>query len=494
MSGTTTDATIVFNEIPYNWLVPGTYVEVRPNFTNMGIAPYPVRVLIQGQMMSGNQGTPLVTYPLISAEQARALYGAGSQAADMAAAFLNANAFTQVDIQGISDPSGSKAVGSITPTSVATASGLRSYYIAGQQVNVPVGVGDSLPTIKANIIADINAIPTMPVVASSGSGNTVTLTANHVGLIGNMLDIRVNYNVGDATPLGFADTIVAMTGGTGSISYTAAFAAIPTTWYTDVVQPSFDTDGSMNAVLDARYMAMGRLDMQAYAAFSGSYGNTLTLSATLNERFRSTMPVFGAPQPPWIWAAAIAGVSVFALGNDPARQLRGKVLPGILAPTQGDAFTPTEQNILLGDGMCTFEVLNDGTIAISRMVSENKTDSLGIANTAWQDINAARVASVIRYDWVTYSTLVWGTSKLTDDGSIAAEYDETIATPSRVKGSWAGRSLLYERNGWIEGSAATAAASVFVRDPNNKNRLNARQQINRVGNLITLAAALEFQV
>jgi hypothetical protein len=35
---------------------------------------------------------------------------------------------------------------------------------------------------------------------------------------------------------------------------------------------------------------------------------------------------------------------------------------------------------------------------------------------------------------------------------------------------------------------------VFVRDQTDRNRLNSRQQIRIIGNLMVLAAALEFQV
>lgn len=495
MSDTTTAATIVFNEIPYSWLVPGAYVEVRPNYTNMGIAPVPSRALIIGQMLSTGTATALTTYPLISAEQASALFGNGSQAADMAAFFLKANRFTQVDIMGVADPgSAVKAVYSLTIAGPQTAGGVLAAYLAGQQVLVPVGVADAIATIKANVIADINAVPSIPFVASSGGTGVVTLTAKHGGIIGNQLDLRTNYNVGDALPPGLTAAFAVVTPGSGAVSFTSAFAAVSTVWYTDIVLPSFDTDGSAEAELERRYNAMGKLDAYAYAGYDATYASLLTASASLSSRFRSTLGAQNPPQPPWIWAASMGGVGAFNLANDPARQLRGLVLPGILAPASADRFTDTEQNILLGDGISTYNVLNDGTVVLERAVTENKTDTNGIPTTAWQDINAPRVATAIRYDWRVYFSLNYPRNKLADDGSIAAEYDTTVCTPRRAKASWAARSLLYERQGWIEESATTAAASVFVRDANDRNRLDARQQFQRIGNMMVLAAALEFDV
>ena len=154
----TSQQTVQFNEIPYAWRVPGTYVEVRPNFSNAGVFDWPARVLIIGQMLSSGTATPATAYPLTSAAQAKALFGAGSQAAQMAWAFLKANPYTRVDIMGVADASAAThANGSITPSGAATAPGTINLLIAGQPVQVGVNVGDSLTTIKANIIADINA-------------------------------------------------------------------------------------------------------------------------------------------------------------------------------------------------------------------------------------------------------------------------------------------------------------------------------------------------
>ena len=104
-----------------------------------------------------------------------------------------------------------------------------------------------------------------------------------------------------------------------------------------------------------------------------------------------------------------------------------------------------------------------------------------------------QVMSRIRYDWRNYLSLTYPSNKLADDGSVAAEYDDTVVTPARMRGSWAARCKLYERQGWIENSATTVAASVFVRDATDRNRMNARQQIRIIGNLMVLAGALEFQ-
>jgi phage tail sheath gpL-like len=193
-------------------------------------------------------------------------------------------------------------------------------------------------------------------------------------------------------------------------------------------------------------------------------------------------------------AASLAATAAWALLADPARQLEDLALAGITPPQPADRFTPDEQNLLLHDGLATYDVRVDGVMTIQRLITTYLVTNAGFADTAWLDVMVPKVMTRIRYDWRAYVKTVWPSAKLTDDGSLAAEYDDTIATPKRLQASWLARSILYEKQGWIEGAAALAQTAVFERDPNNRNRVICRLPVRIVGNLITLDAALEFQV
>ncbi len=503
MSGTTAPTppqTISFNEIPYSWQVPGTYVEVRPNYSQAGLLPYPANVLIIGQMLASGNAQQNVPYPLVQALDAQAWFGAGSVAADMAAAFLAANPYTQVSIMVVGDAAGAvKAAGTLTIAGTATQAGTLALYVAGKRIATAVNVGDTAATVAGNVLAsiqDVTGLPNALPVSAAVAADVVTLTALHGGTLGNQIDLRLNYQPGDLTPTGITATIVAMAGGATDPTITAALSAISDTWYTDIVMAWSDATNTsaLEAALETRYNAMGKLDSHAYGAIAGTYGTLAADAATLNSRFRSILGVQNPLNPSWEWAAAFCGQASFNLANDPARQLRGLSLPGILAPAQGDRFTLVERENLLLDGITTFNVQVDGTVSLERAVTEYKTSALGVPDTAWHDIMVPKTMSRIRYDWAGYVTLTYPRNKLADDGTLAAEYDTSVVTPSRMKGSWASRSTLYEQQGWIENSGTTAAQSIFVRDQNDRNRLNARQQVQVIGNLMILAAALEFQV
>ena len=492
--GATPPQIISFDEIPNNVEVPGTYIETKVNYSQSGLLPYKAKALIIGQMLSSGIAKPNVAYPLYTAPQAENLFGIGSIAAQMAAAFIHANPYVAVDIMGVPDAvSAAKASQTVTIGGTATAAGTLPVYAQGQRVPVAVNVGDTAAVVAANLLAGLQGAALES--SETESGAVITVTALHGGTLGNTLDLRVNYQPGDTIPAGLTVTITAMTGGATDPTITGALNAIAASWYSDIVMCWVDPTnvGLLEAALEGRYNAMSKLDAHAYGALGMSYGAGLANQASLNSRFRSVLLVQNAPQPAWMWAACFAGVCSYYLAQDPARQLRGLALPGLLAPAPADRFDWTERNLLLADGISTFDVEIDGTVTLEKVVTENLTDAAGIPTTAWHDIMAPKVNSRIKYDWISFNGVTYPRNKLADDNTIAAEYDPSVATPRRIKSSWAGRSMLYEQYGWIENSQATAAQSYFVRDLTDRNRLNCRLQYNRIGNLMVEAVSLEFQ-
>lgn len=493
---------ITFDEIPAQWEVPGTYVEVKPNYSQAGLVAYPAKVLIIAQMLADGQAQANTPYPVYSAAQAQLLFGPGSIAAQMADYFIRANPYVLLDMIGVPDAEGAvKASSTVTIGGAATAAGTLAFYLQGVRVPLAVSAGDAAATVAANLLAAIQDTASMTDpndigVSATNAGAVVTLTALHGGTLGNGLDARVNFQPGDMTPPGLTVTITPMAGGATDPSVSAALNAIATSWYTDIMMCWTDAANValLEGVLKTRYGAMAKLDSHAYGALAMTYGAALANQDGLDCPYRSVLAAQNPPQPSWFWAASLGGVCSYNLANDPSRQLRGLALPGILAPAPADRFTLDERNLLLVSGISTFDVAVDGTVTLERVVTEYTTSAAGVPDQAYHDIMAPKVATRIRYDWYGYVDLLWPRNKLAPDGTIAAEYDPSVVTPSRAKASWAARSLLYERNGWIENSQQTAAQSEFEIDTSDQNRLDCRLQYQRIGNLMVLAASLEFQV
>jgi len=497
--------TITLDEIPYNLQVPGAFYQVRANYSQAGLLPYPAKALLIGQMLPTGTAQPNTPYPVFAASDAQALGGGGSIIAQMAAAFIRANPWLPLEIIGVPDATAAtKASGSFGITGTATQAGTLALYVAGIRIAVPVSVGDTAATVVANalstaeqLVSTLGGIPFsegfLPFTPTAGTG-ALEIAALHGGTLGNTIDLRVNAQRGDATPAGLAVTVTAMAGGATDPVVTAALDAISSTWFTDIGICWNDANnvGIFEGVLATRYMAMGQLDAKGYRVIAGTPGTVQTAQTGLNSKYATTLPIQNPMHPTWVICGAYAGACSYELANDPSRQLRGVALPGILPPAPADRYDETERNILLGAGMSTFTVAVDGTVQLERVVTENTTDANGIPSQAWHDIMVPATMSRIRYDWIGYVSLVYPRNKLAPDGSLAAEYDGTVVTPKRMRGAWAGRCRVYAENGWIVNTAATVAASTFVIDSNDPNRMNSRQQVNLIGNLMILAGDLEF--
>jgi phage tail sheath gpL-like len=485
--------TLTFEEIPYDWRVPGTYVEIRPNYRNLGVLGYPTRVLLVGQKLAAGSAPVTVPQRITRSDQGPALFGAGSVLAEMVEAFRAANQTTDVFAVALADPAGTAATGSIVLTGSPSAAGTLAIYIGGQRVPVNVAAGAAVADIATAIRAAITARPNLPV-SAGGAAGTVALTAKHVGVVGNSIDVRLNRLAGEATPPGLTATVTALAGGAGSPDLATVLTAIAAEWYTDIACAWTDT-ANLNllvADLGTRYQAMGTRDAHAYVGLRGTFGTLAAAGAARNSPHLTMVGANASPTSPWAWAASLAGVASFHLTNDPARQLRSLALPGIIAPDPAARFTVLEQDLLLRDGISTFDVTIDGTVRLARVITTYQTSPLAVEDTAWLDITVPKTLSRIRYDWSSYVSLVYPRSKLADDGSPAAEYSDAVVTPRQMKGTWSARCALYERQGWIEGAAATVAESVFQRSTADRNRMEARQRVRVIGNLMVLAASLQF--
>lgn len=490
--------TTTFDEIPYDWRVPGTYVEVRPNYRNRGLVPFPARAILFVQKLASGSAIPAKLYRITRDSEGRAYCGAGSIGEQMVRAFRRINKTNDLYLIALEDfADGVAAAGKFVFTGAGD--GPVSIYINNTRVRVG-GTSVSTPAQRAAAaVAAINADTSLPVTAAQGTlaaANEVLLTAKHKGECGNAIDLRVTKLADEVVPAGLQVAVTAMANGAGNPDITDALDAIAEEWFTDWAT-AWDDNANLIALQDelrVRYRAMGKLDAHGYFGSRGTFGQLTAKGAVTNCPQLTGIGAKGSASSPWEWAAALAAIGTFHLTNDPARQLRSLVLTGIDGPDATDRFNDQEQDLLLRAGISTFNVLDDGTVTLSRVITTYKQTNLGINDDAWLDITIPKVLTRVRYDWSAYVSMVYPRNKLADDNSPAAASNDAVVTPRRMHGSWAARCKLYERQAWIEDVTRTVSESRFYRSENDRNRMEANQQIRIIGNLMVLAAALEFQV
>lgn len=488
---------ISFDQIPYSWKRKGVYAEIHPRYDRRGLTDYPTKVLIVGQMLSTGSAAALTPKPITREVDGPALFGKGSQLAQMITAFKLANRVSEVWAIGVSDAGGGvAAVRTVTVTGSPTAPGTLALYIGGTRLAIGVTVSDTVTTIAASIAAEINANTALGFTAAAAAG-VVTLTAKNKGTCGSAIDIRLNYWSDEATPAGIAVVVAQTTAGATDPGIQAAFDAVTNDWYTDIIVGWTDSANMVliDAEMSRRFDAMTKLDMHAFVGLAGSYATATTWSSTRNSPFVSPIPANGAPEPPWVWAATLGGVASRFLTDDPARQLGSLVLPGLKAPVASLRFTEQEQNLLLNKGLSTWDALDDGSVVINRIVTTYQKTSAGVDDEAWLDIMTVKTMSRIRYDWNTQVQLLYPRAKLAMDASPTAvniTNADSIVTPRSMLGTWISRAKKYLDAGWIQDIEYTKANSSFEIDANDRNRLNGQQPVMIIGNLIVLAGRLEF--
>ena len=491
-----------FNEVPEPLYRPGSYVEVRPGYQNVGLLPYPARNLIIGQMTSaGTAVAGAINQNITQPAQATLLGGVGSILETQVLAYLKSGCPIPLDVIAVADATGSTAATqTVTIGGTWTAGGTVPIQVAGTRVAIGALGSDTPLTVGPAWAAAVNAIPQLPVTAAAGSGssaNVVTLTAKNKGLTGSDINLVVCPATGDVLPTGMTVTLAAGTAGAVAPSIAGAISAIYGLWYTGIAMPWQDTTNVqlLGTELVRRFNAMVREDARAYLCITGSYSATVSAIANINYRDTAVLPMTKPGSTPWAVGASMLGVCEAALLKDPSLQLGELALPGIVGPQRVNLLDDTEAELMLAAKGSTYTMLRDGTVILSRVLSSYTANAQGVADSlAYFDFNEVAVASRIRYDWRQFRKVRFPTNKLAPDGSTAAEYNSNIATPSRMKAAYSSRMMVWAKTGWIENETADARASYFLIDPNDRNRMNYHVQYTRIGNLIVDAGVLEFQV
>ena len=493
----------IFDEIPVDRLEPGTFLEVKPNYSETGLLPMPIRNLIIGPKLPEGRLEPGKVVEITRGEEAQVYFGRGSIGAAMAATFRKANKSQPLYIMALDDAAdGVAATGSIAFTGTVTNSTTLRFLIAGKEVRLQAPAGGSGDLLATRLATAINENLDLPVMATT-SGATVKITCRHKGEIGNDIDLRA-YTKAQPLPSGLSVAITQMSGGSGNPVLQDALDAITNSWFTTIVQPWSDVSNitAFSQFLQEQFLATSKMDAIGFTFKRGTYADLSAFGALTNCAQLVCSGLNGSPTPSWIQAASAAAVAAFHLANDPSRQLKSLVLPDVSAPDEHDQFIDVEKDNLLRRGITTLNCLPDGAVTFSRVISTYKTSNLGIDDRAWLDIMTTATMTRIRYDFSAYLGLLYPRAKLASDESPAisavsvdadGNLSNAIVTPRIMAAVWAGRCRLYANNTWIIDIERTVKQSSFQIAPNDKNRLEAKMVIDIVGNLMVFAGSLEFK-
>ncbi len=490
--------TVSFDSIPAALRVPGIYVEFNNGLANNADPNF--KVVVIGQRLSSGSVAEGVAMHGTTPAKAEEYFGRGAMLTEMVTALFAANQWMNVTAIALDDDAaGAAAAGNVTVTGSASSTGTLALYIAGKQVNVGVTSGDSQDAIATAIAAAINADDTLPVTAAVNGTvtNQVDLTCRWKGETGNDIDVRTNY-YGEQLPKGITVAITAMSGGTTNPDITTAISAMGDEWYNWIVCPYTDTSNmvALETELDSRWGPTRQIGARAFTAYRGNHSAAVTFGDSRNNPHVTCMGTNIAPQPPYIWAAVNAVVGAAALSIDPARPLQTLKLTGIMPPATEDAWTDSERNLLLFDGIATYKVGADGSVMIERQITMYQVNAANIADDSYLDITVPETLERIRFEQRRLFSSKYPRHKLAeDDARIGA--GQAVMQPKLAKAELLALYASMETKGWVQDYEGYKASIVCeIGDGlggGDRNRLNIQDSPKLVGQYRVHAQQIQFR-
>jgi phage tail sheath gpL-like len=196
--------------------------------------------------------------------------------------------------------------------------------------------------------------------------------------------------------------------------------------------------------------------------------------------FEAEDAVFG------LLGATEAGVAV---GNGELVQtLR---LPTVMAPFPAFRFTFQERDLLLRDGISTFQVNDAGQVVVERAITTYQTSPSGAEDISYLDVETIKTLSYIRYDLRTMIALRFPRHKLANDDTAFAR-GQNVVTPGTLRAEIIARFKQWEAAGLVEGVDQFKQDIIVVRSESDPNRVDALLPPDLVNQFRVLAAQIEF--
>ncbi|AKP34887.1 phage tail sheath subtilisin-like domain-containing protein [Yersinia aleksiciae] len=475
--------TIPFTNIPSNLRTPLFFAEFDNSQANT--ASTTQRTLIIGQTLPESTLPATIPVLLSSAATAANLAGAGSMLHGQMAAYLANDTAGEVYLLPLSDADSMvAAIGKITVSSPASATGVISLYIGGIRVQTTVVATDDVNTIATALAAAIEAKTELPISVvhtgdSVSEGAVVVLAAKNKGAHGNNIDMRLNYlgsAGGETTPESLVLTITPMAGGAGAPDLAAGLANLQDRTFDFIINPYTDT-ASLDAIKaflsdsTGRWSYSQQLYGHSFAAQSGTYGQLTVAGELRNDQHASLLGIHNSPTPAYIWSAAYVGAIAQSLRNDPGRPLQTLAISGVLAPPLSSRFTLTERNNLLHSGISTVTVADDGGVQVENIITTYQTNKYGAEDDSYLQIETLFLLMFVTRYLRTQVTSKFARMKLAADGTRFAP-GSAIITPNVIRAELIAQYQTLEFNGYVQDAKGFARGLIVEKSASNPNRID----------------------
>lgn len=444
--------------IPTSNKVPGTYIQVSFGVGPSSAGDAPRRICITGNMTSSGTATVEKTYLCLSADDAKTLWGAGSEMHLEAAAIFAVYPSALVYGCAITESAGTESSGTLTYAGTATAAGAVTVQVNGQTISVAVASGDAAADVATAVEAAIDDQTDWPVTASVATA-VVTVTFKHKGPRGDYCSLR---GTSDAAGITVTPSGEYLGSGATDDDPANALTAMAPLRYHYIVAPYSDStnlaDYKSHCVTYAEPLNGRR---QVWCAGSlDTLANTTTLATALNDARGNIAWLEDADALPCQIAAAYAALRCYWDGVNPAYNYDGKVLTGI--PAQNDDSDRADGASLasaLDNGITPLISLDDGTVKICRAITTRSQDASSNPSYSVLDVSKVTVPDYVADDIAA----VFGGEQYANRNIDVGDDEgnplfEAGVTARMVEDVIYGRLKNHEANGYVENVDANRSA------------------------------------
>lgn len=487
---------IAFSVFPAGFRTPGAFVEFDSSRAVRGLVGQEHRVLLIVQRTSAGLVPAGQLLEMLSADHGKESFGEGSIGHHMVERAKAQNRTNRVYAIAVDDdPAGAQAVGSVTFEGTAAGAGTVNLLVGGRRVRVGVQTGTEGAAIASAVDAAISDLGSLAVTSEIDDEveEKVELTFRHRGLTGNDLDVRINYNPGEALPEGITATIVQPTGGTANPDISGIFAVLGDAWFNEIAMPYRDEDNldALHNELVTRWGPLRQIEGQAFLANDGNISALGSFGSALNSPFFTAVGIQQSPTPSWEIAAVLAALVAAEAQLDPGRPLTSLPLRGVLAPAVDKEFTLEERNVLLHDGISTLRTGPGGQVQIDRLITTYQVNPTGTPDESYLDLNTMLLLGRLRFTLRARVEQRFARSKLAKSGTRFGA-GQPVITPDIARADLIALFDEWEERGWVEDVEQFKEELIVEINQDDPVRLDILLPPNLVNPLLQTAVLLQF--
>lgn len=490
---------IAFKNVPQNLRTPLFYAEVDNSRANT--ATETQRTLILGQKTSAGTGAADSVYLCSGSNDAATLAGVNSMLARHVGDYRKNDTAAELWIGLLADDAGgTAATGTVTFSGTPTASGSFFFYFGGIRYVLPVTTTSTPAALATALAALVNADLTCPFTAAAASA-VVTFTADNKGPLGNDYPMAISFyglSGGESLVPGLGAALVQVSSGATTPVMTNLLAGIGDQTFDFIVCPYNDTT-TLDALKSFLNDSTGRWSYaqqtygHVFAAKGGTLSALVTFGSARNDQHASCIGVNNSPTPVSSWAAAYAGASAASLRIDPARPLQTIALQGVIAPPLASRFVLQDRNTLLYNGISTFTVAADGTVAIENVITTYQKNTFGSADDSYLQIETLfNLMFQLRF-LRTRVQSKFSRMKLADNGTPFGA-GSAVVTPNIVRAELIAAYAELEDQGLAQDGDVFTDELVVQRNALNPNRLDILFPTILIDQLRIFAVLAQFRL